>query len=41
MDEQSRMLYGAFPATDEGKKHAEKYLRKIKKQNKKLKIILK
>ena len=41
VDEQSRMLYGAFPDTDEGKKHAEKYLRKVRKENKKLKIILK
>ena len=40
IDEQSRMLYGAFPKTEEGKKHAEKYLKKINKDNH-LTIILK
>jgi hypothetical protein len=40
VDEQSKMLYGAFPKTKEGKRHAEKYLKKINK-DKHLTIILK
>ena len=30
-DKDTNMLQGAFPFTDEGKKHAEKYLKKINK----------
>ena len=40
IDGQSKMLYGAFPNTEEGRRHAEKYLKKINK-DKHLKIIVK
>jgi len=32
-DEKSKMLYGAFDFSEEGKKHAERYLKKIKSKN--------
>ena len=38
VDKRSRMLYGAFPKTEEGMKHAKKYLKKIN-QDKNLEII--
>ena len=37
VDKHSKMLYGAFPKTEEGMKHAKKYLKKIN-QNKNLEI---
>ena len=37
VDKRSKMLYGAFPKTEEGMKHAKKYLKKIN-QNKNLEI---
>jgi len=33
IDKNSKMLYGAFPWTEEGEKDAKKYLRKIKRNN--------
>ena len=38
LDKQTKMLYGAFPRTEDGKKHAQKYLRKINK-DKNLEIV--
>ena len=35
-DEKSKMLYGAFAFTKEGKERAEKYLKKIKSKGTKL-----
>lgn len=32
-DEKSKMLYGAFDFSEEGKKRAERYLKKIKSKN--------
>ena len=40
VDKQSKMLHGAFPKTESGKKEAEKYLKKINK-NKNLEIVIK
>jgi len=40
VDKQSKMLYGAFYNTEEGKELAEKYLKKINK-DKSLEIIIK
>ena len=38
VDKRSKMLYGAFPKTEEGMKHAKRYLKKIN-QDKSLEII--
>ena len=38
-DEKSKMLYGAFPFTDEGMESAKKYLKKITKGKKENLII--
>ncbi len=38
VDKKSKMLYGAFPMTEEGEKKAKKYLRKINK-DKNLEIV--